>query len=51
MKVVAEGEVEPDLMTGALSGAATLIRTGLSQTMVGVTGPWRPGMRGLMSQY
>lgn len=45
------GWSESDLMTGALSGAATLIRMGLSQTMVGVTGPWRPGMRGLMSQY
>lgn len=51
MKAVAEGAVEPDLMTVALSDAPTLILTGLSQTMVGVTGPWRPWMRGLMSQY
>lgn len=39
------------LMTVALSDAATLIWTGLSQTMVGVTGPWRPWMRELMNQY
>lgn len=39
VKVVAEVEAEPDLMTRALSGAATLIRIGPSQTIAGVTGP------------
>lgn len=35
----------------ALFGAWVLIRLGPSQTIVGVTGPQRPRVRGLMSQY
>lgn len=35
----------------ALFGTAALVRIGPSQTIAGVTGPQRPRVRGLMSQY
>lgn len=43
----AEGAAKPDLMTRLCSA---LVRIGPSQTIAGVTGPLRPGMRRLMSQ-
>lgn len=35
----------------ALFVAVALVRVGSSPTIAGVTGPQRPGVRGLMSQY
>lgn len=44
------GGSQAGLNDKALFSTAALVRIGLSQTIAGVTGPLRPGMRGLMSQ-
>lgn len=44
------GGSQAGLNDKALFSAAALVRIGPSQTIAGVTGPLRPGMRRLMSQ-